>query len=104
VRASGSRRICCVGGVDYDVSRSQIEKSLAKVEPESITRVFVIVGNRKFPVKQALAAGAGITRAGFTTQYALRILRKMGFETGEKHSLAQMAAELGLSPIYFSAS
>ena len=73
-----------IGGVDYDVSRSQIEKNLSKVDPEPVTRVFAIIGNRKFPVKHALAAGVGIARAGFTTQYALRILRKMGFETGEK--------------------
>jgi hypothetical protein len=34
-------------------------------------------------VKQALAASAGLIRAGFTTQMAVRVLRKLGFKLGE---------------------
>ena len=73
-----------IGGIEHDLTRAQIEKRLASVEPEPLTRVFVVVGARKFPVKQALAIGAGIARSGFTTQYALRILRRLGFEVGDR--------------------
>ena len=76
--------IFTIGGTEHDLTRTQIEERLAKVEPEPLTQVFVVVGARKFPVKQALAIGAGIVRSGFTTQYALRILRRLGFEVGER--------------------
>lgn len=73
-----------IGGIELDLAREQIEERLSRVEPEELKQVFVVVGGRRFPVKQALALGAGIVRSGFTTQDALRILRKLRFEVGER--------------------
>jgi hypothetical protein len=72
-----------IGGAEYDLTREQVEARLVNVEPESLRQVFVLVNERRFPVKQALAVGAGIVRSGFTTQDAIRILRKLGFTVGE---------------------
>jgi len=63
---------------------SWAERKLKGVSPEPIQKVFVIVNNTKYPVKQALALSSGMIRAGFTTQYAFRILRKLGFQLGEE--------------------
>ena len=83
-----------LGGADIALSRAQIENRLADVEPEPLKQVFVVVGARKFPVKQALAVGAGIVRSGFTTQDALRILRKLGFEVGERPVTFQLRTQV----------
>jgi len=72
-----------LGGAEYDLAREQVEARLVNVEPEPLRQVFVLVNARRFPVKQALAIGAGIVRSGFTTQDAIRILRKMGFTVSE---------------------
>ncbi|HYN14835.1 MAG TPA: hypothetical protein VES66_03480, partial [Terriglobales bacterium] len=72
-----------IGGAEYNLTREQVEARLVSAEPEPLRQVFVLVNERRFPVKQALAVGAGIVRSGFTTQDAIRILRKMGFTVGE---------------------
>lgn len=83
-----------IGGIELDLTREQIEERLAKVEPEELRQVFVVVAGRRFPVKQALAVGAGIVRSGFTTQDALRILRKLGFEVGERPVTFQLRTQV----------
>jgi hypothetical protein len=72
-----------VGGTKYRVSRQEIEQALGRVEPEEIDKVFTYVDGRRYPVKQALAAGAGLVRSSFTTQYATRILQKAALKVCE---------------------
>ena len=38
-----------IGGVEVELTRTQIEERLAKMEPEPLKQVFVVVGARKFP-------------------------------------------------------
>ena len=72
-----------IGGQEFALGREDVEKKLRGVEPEGIQKVYVEVNERRYPVKQALAVAAGLIRSGFTTQDALRVLRKLGFKLGE---------------------
>ena len=73
-----------VGGEQFSIDRKEVERKLKNVKPEPIQKIYVVVNGTKFPIKQALAVSAGMIRAGFTSQYAFRILRKLGFELGEE--------------------
>lgn len=72
-----------IGGQEFSLSREDVERKLKSVEPEEIRKVFVEVSGKKFPIKQALVLAAGLMRSGFTTQDAIRVLRKLGFRLGE---------------------
>ena len=72
-----------IGGQAFALSSEDVERKLKGVEPEGLQRVYVEVSGKRYPVKQALAASAGLIRSGFTTQMAVRVLRKLGFKLGE---------------------
>jgi hypothetical protein len=72
-----------IGGLEVSLSPEDVERKLKGVEPEGIQQVYVEVLNKRYPVKQALAISAGLMRSGFTTQMAVRVLRKLGFKLGE---------------------
>ncbi len=67
-----------VGGKAFSISREEIERKLKGVQPEPIRQYYVTVNGRDYPVKQAVEVSAGLLRSGFTTQDAIRILRKFG--------------------------
>lgn len=68
-----------VGGKTFSISREEVERRLKAVQPEPIHQYYVTVNGRDYPVKQAVEVAAGLLRSGFTTQDAIRILRKFGF-------------------------
>ncbi len=65
-----------VGGRRFSVSRDEIERKLKGVQPEQIRQYYVTVNSRDYPVKQAVEVAVGLLRSGFTTQDAIRVLRK----------------------------
>jgi len=67
-----------VGGRSFSISRDEIERKLKGVQPEPIRQYYVTVNGKDYPVKQALELAAGLLRSGFTTQDAIRVLRKFG--------------------------
>jgi 5-methylcytosine-specific restriction enzyme B len=69
-----------VGGVSYAVNRELFEERLNISEPEPIRKYSVEVSGRAFPVKQAVALGLKAPKAGFQTQEAFRVLRRLGFD------------------------
>jgi hypothetical protein len=72
-----------IGGEKFSLSREDVERKLKGVKPEPIQQVYVEVGGKQYPVKQALAVSADLMRSGFTTQNAVGIFRKLGFKLGE---------------------
>lgn len=72
-----------IGGEEFSLSADEVERKLKGVEPEQIQQVYVEVSGKKYPVKQALGVSAGMIRSSFTTQNAVRVLRKLGFKFGE---------------------
>jgi len=66
-----------VGGVEFLLSREDVEQKLQGVEPEAIRGVSVEVNGKRYPVKQALAEAAGLLRGNFITHEAMRVFRKL---------------------------
>ncbi len=74
-----------IGGYHFELSREDVEHRLHNIEPEKVHKVFVEVNEKRYPIKQALVvAESGLIRSGFTTQDAIRVLRKLGFKLGEE--------------------
>jgi hypothetical protein len=74
-----------IGGYRFELSKEETEQRLRDIQPERVRKVFVEVNGKKYPAKQALiAAESGLIRSGFTTQDAIRVLRKLGFKLGEQ--------------------
>lgn len=68
-----------VAGEDFELDAAQVERTLAGVDPEPIREHYVVIGTRRYPPKQVLAAVTGLDRADFTTHQARSILRRLGF-------------------------
>lgn len=52
---------------------------MRNVEPEPIREHFVVIGEKPFAPKQALAQVTGWDRQTFTTMEAIRVLTRIGF-------------------------
>jgi hypothetical protein len=72
-----------VGRSRVRVSRAVFEERLIGVEPERVRKYSVDIGGRRFPVKQAVGVGLGVIRAGFQTQEAISVLRRLGYNPTE---------------------
>lgn len=77
--ASTSARIA---GNDFELDAGDVDRVLASLEPEPLRDHYVVVGNRRYPPKQVLAAVTGLDRADFTTHQARAVLRRLGFGCG----------------------
>ena len=73
-----------VSGREFDLDRKSVEYKLATIKAEPIDLVYVRVGKKNFPVKQALAEVSGLIKSQFTTQDAVRVLGRVGFTPKEK--------------------
>jgi hypothetical protein len=78
------KRAYTVAGRRFRLERGAVEKAVASELPDPIRDHFVVVGGRRFPPKQVLAAVTGIDRADFTTHQARRILMRLGFTAGRR--------------------
>jgi len=73
-------------GKDFEVSREEVIEILkAKSFEQYGSNYFVEVEGKHVPIKEALyeilkSKGIGLTKLDFTTQDAVRIFRKLGFE------------------------
>jgi hypothetical protein len=68
-----------VAGEDVELDAAAVELSVAGVDPEPIREHYVVIGRRRYPPKQVLAAVTGLDRSDFTTHQARSILRRLGF-------------------------
>jgi hypothetical protein len=69
-----------INGHHYNLSREQVEKALAGVEPEPTKLHAVQIGRHMFPVKQALSQATGLDRLDFQSTDARRVFRRLGFK------------------------
>jgi hypothetical protein len=72
-----------VGGARVRVSRLIFVDRLAGIEPEPIRKYGVEIAGKRYPIKQAVSLGLAVPRAGFQTQEAFRVLRRLGFDPAE---------------------
>lgn len=68
-----------VAGETFTFDPADVERAVADLDPEPIREHYVVVGLRRYPPKQILAAMSGLDRADFTTHQARSILRRLGF-------------------------
>lgn len=66
-----------IGGVQFFLSKAQVEQSLTGVEPEIVREVYAEVNGKKYPIKQAFAVATGLLKGGFTTHDAMRVFHKL---------------------------
>ncbi len=69
-----------ISGEQYALSRAQVEKAVADVEPEQAKLHAVQIRGRLFPVKQALSVATGLDRLDFHSGDARRVFRRLGFK------------------------
>jgi len=68
-----------VSGRRFDLDRTTVEAVCERELPDPLNEHYVVVGGRRFPPKQVLAAVTGLDKADFTTHQARRILKRLGF-------------------------
>jgi hypothetical protein len=66
-------------GRPFELSRSQVEMSLAGVDPEPVRSHAVEIAGTWYPVKQVLECATGVDRSDFISTAARRQLKKLGF-------------------------
>lgn len=77
-----------VGGIQFLLSREDVETKLQSVVPEPVRELFVEVSGNRFPIKQALAEAAGLQRGMFTSHDAMRVFRKLSIPIGPDEATA----------------
>jgi hypothetical protein len=73
-----------VAGRKFALDKETVKHKLATIKAQPIDLVYVRVGGKKFPVKQALAEVSGLIKSQFTTQDAVRVLGGVGFVPKEE--------------------
>jgi hypothetical protein len=73
-----------LNGRAYRLTRDRVATSLEGCEPGAIDKYSIRIGRRNFPIKQVLSESLRIPPAGFTSQQAYGILRRLGFEIEAK--------------------
>jgi hypothetical protein len=76
---SGTRRTAVIAGHRFELERGAVTRAMKKILPEPLNEHYVVIGGRRYPPKQVIAAVTGLDRADFTTHQARRILLRLGF-------------------------
>jgi hypothetical protein len=77
-----------IAGHPFVLRSNDVVRALRGVDPEPITRHFVVIGTRRFPPKQVVSEVTGLDRADFTTHQARRTLIRLGFSAGRRSATA----------------
>lgn len=72
-------RIVRINRQRFELDSDSVVRAMSRVLPEPIRDHYVVIGGRRFPPKQVIAAVTGLDRADFTTHQARRVLRGLGF-------------------------
>lgn len=66
-------------GKSFNIDPEDVKKAVKNLQPESIRKYALQIGNSEYPIKQVLSKITGYPPAAFTAHDAYRILGKMGF-------------------------
>jgi len=66
-----------IGGVQFELTREEVQAKLRSVTPEPVRELFIDVNGTRYPIKQALSETAGLQRGMFTSHDAIRVFRKL---------------------------
>ncbi len=79
-----------IGGIQFFLSKEEVEGNLKGVEPKNVREVYVEVDGKEYPIKQAFEASTGLLRGGFTTHDAMRVFRKLSIPVSTKVDLDRL--------------
>ena len=84
-----------IHGKLYPITPEDVLAATRDVEPNAVDgrhKYFVTLHGRQYPVKQVLQLVTGLAPLVFTSQYALSILPRLGFEISERPDLKVYSA------------
>lgn len=70
----------------FDLTRHDVETAMRDVRPEALQTHYVVVGRRRYPPKQVIAAVTGLDRSAFISTQARSVLERLGFTVGRTGS------------------
>lgn len=74
-----------VSGHEFSLSKEDVERKLATIKNEDVRKLYVVVKQRKFPVKQALkVVQPELMRSEFTSAQAIHVFKKCGLPVKEE--------------------
>lgn len=71
-----------VAGHTFTLRQPDVQRAICQADPGEIRDHFVEVGDRRYPVKQALAIATGLDPSDFTSQHARSVFRRLGLRLG----------------------
>ncbi|KUL75683.1 MULTISPECIES: SCO5918 family protein [unclassified Streptomyces] len=87
---------CVIARFPFELTRSGVLESMTGIKPEPVTGESVIIGRRRYPVKQVGQVITRQDRRDFSAAEVLRAMAQLGFTCRAVHE----AAPLGiLSPM-----
>ncbi len=78
-----------IGGKQYSIVRRDVETATINSTPtptDGRHRYFVILHDRRYPVKQVIHLATGLASHEFTSHYALGILTRLGYDVQDRLS------------------
>ena len=66
-------------GKTFEKRKEDFVKAVKGIEPRRIQKYSVVVGSRRYPIRQVLAAVTNMPAIAITSQDAYRVLEKFGF-------------------------
>jgi hypothetical protein len=72
-----------IGKRKVELSKERVVEALKGLQPEPLrgrARYYVELDDKKYPVKQVMAAVTGLSKESFSTKQAVKLLRALGFE------------------------
>jgi len=73
-----------LSGKRIRATREGVERALQGVQPEPLQAHSVVIGGRRYPVRQAFVVAFGLRRTLTPTRTAIRVLRNLGFEVSTR--------------------
>lgn len=67
-----------------EITKEKILHTLNGIVPLHIYKYYIIIYDKKFPIKQIIAETLKISPMAFTSQQAYKILQKLGFDIKEQ--------------------
>jgi hypothetical protein len=66
-------------GKTFEKRKDDFVKAVKGLEPGRIQKYAVLIGNKRYPIRQVLAAATKLPAIAITSQDAYRVLEKFGF-------------------------
>jgi hypothetical protein len=71
-------------GKSFNLEKEEVVKAMKNIEPERISKYYVEIHDKKYPIKQVIAQTLKVPIISFTSMDAYNILNRLGFEIKEE--------------------